>query len=103
MPRAFTPKVITANHLLEGDVIYLTDSGDWSRNLSEAVLLTDEADADLRLIEAQQQPHIVVGAYLADAKAGPDGTPEPTHFREEFRRIGPSNYFHGKRAETENV
>ena len=24
MPRAFTPKVVTANALLEGDVVYLT-------------------------------------------------------------------------------
>lgn len=99
MPRAFTPKVITANHLLEGDVIYMTDSGDWTRDLCEAVLLTDEADADLRLIEAQQQTAVTVGAYLADAKAGDDGNPVPTHFREEFRQTGPSNYFHGKQAE----
>lgn len=99
MPRAFTPKVITANHLLEGDVIYMTNSGDWTRSLSEAVLLTDEADADLRLIEAQQQTAVTVGAYLADAKADDAGNPAPTHFREEFRRTGPSNYFHGKQAE----
>ena len=99
MPRAFTPKVITANHLLEGDVIYMTDAGAWTRDLAEAALLTDEADADLRLIEAQQQKDVTVGAYLADAKAGDDGRPEPTHFREEFRRTGPSNYFHGKQAE----
>ena len=99
MPRAVTPKVITANHLLEGDVIYMTDAGAWTRNLAEAALLTDEADADLRLIEAQQQKDVTVGAYLADAKAGDDGRPEPTHFREEFRRTGPSNYFHGKQAE----
>lgn len=99
MPRAFTPKVITANHLLEGDVIYMTNAGTWTRTLSEAVLLTDEADADLRLIEAQQQKDVTVGAYLADATEGKDGHPEPTHFREEFRRTGPSNYFHGKQAE----
>ncbi|MDC0737382.1 DUF2849 domain-containing protein [Cognatishimia sp. SS12] len=99
MARAFTPKVVTANHLLEGDVIYMTASGDWTRELRDAELLTDEADADLRLLEAQQQTAVTVGAYLADAKSGPDGRPEPTHFREEFRRTGPSNYFHGKQAE----
>lgn len=99
MPRAFTPKVVTANHLLEGDVIYLTDAGDWTRDLAEAVLLTDEADAQLRLIEAQQQKAVTVGAYLADAKADENGRPFPTHFREAFRRTGPSNYFHGKQAE----
>ncbi len=99
MARAFTPKVITANHLLEGDVIYMTDTGEWTRLMSEAVLLTDEADADVRLLEAQQQTDVTVGAYLADAIEGEDGRPSPTHFREEFRRTGPSNYFHGKQAE----
>ncbi|MBZ0123081.1 MAG: DUF2849 domain-containing protein, partial [Roseovarius sp.] len=34
----------------------------------------------------------------ADAVAGPGG-PEPAHFREDFRRKGPSNLFHGKQAE----
>ncbi|WP_299350195.1 DUF2849 domain-containing protein [uncultured Shimia sp.] len=98
MARAFTPKVITANALIEGDVIYMTDAGTWTRDLTDAVLLTDEADADLRLLEAQQQPGEVVGAYLADAQSGPFG-PEPVHFREEFRAAGPSNYFHGKQAQ----
>jgi hypothetical protein len=30
--------------------------------------------------------------------AGANG-PEPTHFREDFRRTGPSNYFHGKQVD----
>jgi len=38
-----------------------------------------------------------VGAYLADARPGPQG-PEPVHFREVFRSRGPSNRFHGKQA-----
>lgn len=95
MPRAFTPKVVTANALLEGDVVYLTKDDRWTRNLAEAELLTDEAHADLRLIEAERRPSEIVGAYLADMAPGADG-PEPTHFREDFRRTGPSNYFHGK-------
>ncbi|TCL09783.1 uncharacterized protein DUF2849 [Shimia isoporae] len=97
MPRAFTPKVVTANALIEGDVIYLSADNSWTRDLAEAELLTDEAHAQLRLLEAEQQPGEVVGAYLADAQAGNAG-PEPTHFREDFRRTGPSNYFHGKQA-----
>lgn len=97
MPREFTPKVVTANALLEGDVIYLTEADTWTRHLSEAEILTDEADADLRLLGAQGRASEVVGAYLADVAPGAVG-PQPTHFREEFRRTGPSNYFHGKQA-----
>ena len=97
MPKAFTPKVVTANHLLKGDVVYQTDVG-WTRKLEEAEVLTDEAHDDLRLIEASQQTSEIVGAYLADVNASA-GTPAPTHFREEFRATGPSNYAHGKQEE----
>ena len=97
MPREFTPKVVTANHLLKGDVIYQTATG-WTRRLEEAEVLTDEADADLRLVEASQQTDVVVGAYLADVRVE-DGIPVPTHFREDFRATGPSNYAHGKQVE----
>jgi len=102
MARAFTPKVITANHLIIGDVIYLTDTDSWTRSFNEAELITDEAHAQLRLLEASSQVSEIVGAYLADAIAGPNG-PEPTHFREDFRRTGPSNYAHGKQEAEANV
>ncbi|MFC6687291.1 DUF2849 domain-containing protein [Jhaorihella thermophila] len=95
MKRAFTPKVVTASDLFEGDVIYLTADDRWSRQLEEAEVITDEAHAQLRLLFAEAQQNRVVGAYLAEVAIGPNG-PEPTHFREEFRRSGPSNYFHGK-------
>lgn len=98
MARPFTPKVITANALLEGDVVYFTQADGWTRHLAEAELIDDEAHAQLRLLDAESQQNQVVGVYLADVSADQDG-PQPTHFREEFRRTGPSNYFHGKQAE----
>jgi len=101
MPKTFTPKVITANHLLQGDVVYQTESG-WTRVLSQAEVLTDEAHADLRLIEASQQTSEVVGVYLADVDLSNDA-PEPAHFREDFRSRGPSNYAHGKQVELTDV
>jgi hypothetical protein len=102
MSRAFTPKVVTANALIEGDVIYQTATDTWTRHLSEAEVLTDEADADLRLIDANRHKNTIVGAYLAEVKRGPNG-PEPTHFRETFRTRGPSNYPHGKQEAETNV
>ncbi len=95
MSRKFTPKVVTANDLLEGDAVWLTEDDRWTRHLSEAELIDDEAHAQLRLLHASSQPDVVVGAYLADAVQSPRG-PEPTHFREAFRTRGPSNYAHGK-------
>lgn len=101
MPRQFTPKVVTANALLEGDVVWLTADDCWSRLPGEAELIEDEAIAAERLLSAEADG-MVVGPYLADAKAGANG-PEPTHFREDFRRTGPSNYFHGKQEASANV
>lgn len=93
MPR-FSPKVLTANALASGEVIYRTRAGDWSPLHADAELLEDEALANERLVAAGTDNQLV-GAYLADAKAGPQG-PEPTHIREAFRTRGPSNYNHGK-------
>jgi len=98
MAREFSPKVVTANDLLEGDVVYQTADDRWSRRLNEAELLEDEAHATIRLLDAERQPGAIVGAYLADARATEKG-PAPTHFREAFRMRGPSNYAHGKQAE----
>ncbi|AJE47714.1 DUF2849 domain-containing protein [Celeribacter indicus] len=101
MPRPFTPKAITANALLEGDVIYLSATGEWVRALSDAAVFTEQAAAEAALAEAAKD-RMVVGAYLTDVAPGENG-PEPTHFREDFRRTGPSNYFHGKQEAAANV
>lgn len=93
----FAPSVVTANALLEGDVVYLTADDRWTRSHAEAELIEDEAVAQLRLLHAQRQSNLVVGAYLAEARKGPNG-PEPVHFREQFRTRGPSNYAHGKQT-----
>jgi len=94
MPKPITPQFVTANALLEGDVIYLTADDTWTRELAEAELIHDEAHAQLRLLTASAHKG-VVGAYLADAQPSPKG-PKPAHFREDFRAKGPSNYAHGK-------
>lgn len=98
MPRQFTPKIVTANALLEGDVIYVDAQGEWVRALSDAAFF-DTQDAAEAALAVAEKDNFVVGAYLADAKMGENG-PEPTHFREAFRRTGPSNYFHGKQAQS---
>ncbi len=102
MKGRFTPKVVTANDLRLGDVVWLTADDRWTRRHHEAELIEDEAHAQLRLLFAAGQGQRVVGAALADARPGPEG-PEPVHFREAFRARGPSNYPHGKQAEGTHV
>ena len=100
MAKEYTPKVVTANDLLEGDVIYMTTSGEWSREHAQAELFSDEVAAKAALEKASAQQERIVGAYLADAVLNQDGVPEPVHFREVFRTRGPSNYPQfGKQAE----
>jgi hypothetical protein len=93
----FTSKVVTANDLIDGDAVWLTATDDWTRDMSQAELFDDEAVAQDRLLFAMSQADVVVGAYLADAKATNKG-PAPVHFRETFRTRGPSNYPHGKQV-----
>ncbi|TQM92347.1 DUF2849 domain-containing protein [Roseinatronobacter monicus] len=95
MSRDFAPSVLTANDLFEGDVVYFTATGDWSRQHTDALLFTDQQEAAEALAAAQAQPERFVGPYLALAHSGLNG-PEPAHFREAFRARGPSNYRHGK-------
>ena len=102
MSRRYIPKVVTANRLREGDVVYMTANNLWTPHHHEAELIEDEAHAQLRLLHAAGQKLVVVGAYLADAKAGANG-PEPVHFREAFRTRGPSNYAHGKQVDLTHV
>lgn len=94
MNRPFTPKIVTANDLRNGRVVYLTADDRWADKIDDAEILTDEADADMRLVFALGQSRNVVGPYLADVARTPDG-PAPTHFREMFRVSGPT--FEGHR------
>lgn len=99
-PSSATPGVITANDLRMGHCVWMRDGG-WTADPREAEMFEDEAIADLALLDAARQAHLVVDPYLSEVRRGADGRPEPTHFREAFRRRGPSNYFHGKQAEFE--
>jgi hypothetical protein len=104
MARAFKPQMATGNDLLEGDVVYFTSTGEWSRDIGDAaVAVNAEAAADL-LARAQLFPNEVVGVYLTDVALDASGRAAPAHFREVFRTRGPSNYpWLGKQAEKAHV
>lgn len=90
--------VVTANALLEGAVVFLTADDRWSRSLVEAEILTDEAHAQIRLLDASVRQGEVVGPYLAEVVLGPDG-PRPKEMREKIRLSGPTS----KTTETSHV
>ncbi len=104
MPRKFEPQIATGNDLFEGDVIYFTSEGGWSRYIGDASLAVNPEAAEDLLKRASAFPNQVVGVYLVDANIDARGRAAPAHFREEFRTRGPSNYpQHGRQAERDDV
>jgi uncharacterized protein DUF2849 len=103
MARKFQPQMATGNDLFEGDVVYFTSTGGWSREIGDAALAVNAEAAEDLLQRASADRH-VVGVYLVEAAVDDCGRAAPAHFREEFRTRGPSNYpWHGKQAERHDV
>ena len=46
MARKFQPQMATGNDLLEGDVVYFTSTGEWSRSIGDAALAVNAEAAD---------------------------------------------------------
>jgi hypothetical protein len=80
-------KVLTANRLVDGVVVYLSPDGRWTHDFAQAARLAPEAAADA-LGQAQAQPRMLVGPYLVEV----DGqTVEPRErLRETIRAEGPT-------------
>ena len=99
MAKPFNSKIVSANDLMQGDVVYLTAGNSWSRDIADAAIARNEASAEALLAIGDARQDLIVGAYLLDVAIGSDGTPAPTHFREKYRLNGPSiDYLAPQRA-----
>lgn len=85
MAKRFSPAVMTANDLLDGDAVWWTGA-EWSRDLAAAdVAETPEAVAALAALAGSPAHEArVVGPYLVDV-ALTSGAPAPTVRREAIR------------------
>ncbi|WP_018267967.1 DUF2849 domain-containing protein [Methylosinus sp. LW4] len=87
----FSPKILLASDLAEGDVVFWGPDG-WERDLLRAKIAYDEAEA--ATLDAAGKAAVaanrVVDAYLVDVTVDAAGAPTPSHFREKFRAAGPS-------------
>lgn len=94
-------QVMTANRLRDGEVVFLTRSGEWNEKIDEAVLaLEPQATAALeaRAKEDVKATH-VTGPYLFYAERL-DGKIRALHMRERIRTLGPTVRLDlGKQAE----
>lgn len=80
-------KVITANRLTDGRVIYRTPDGQWSPDFAEAERL-DPGIAEARLAQAEAEFGIAVGPYLIEVEADRPGGQKWR--RESIRLSGPT-------------
>lgn len=104
MARVYQPRMATGNDLLEGDVVYFTSTGCWSREIGDAALALNAEAAEDLLRRALLDQQRIVGIYLVEAVLDDAGRAAPAHFREVFRTRGPSNYpQHGRHLERTDV
>ena len=85
-------QIVTANHLLEGASVFLSERG-WTTDHRVATVARspDDADALEKLGQADEIANLVVGVYRVDVEMDGDGCPEPIHYREKLRvRARPS-------------
>lgn len=84
-------KIITANRLTDGRVVYLRADRQWSEKLADAAQF--DADAASTALEAAHgEGTLVVGPYLieVDASVTPITQADPKRLRESVRTNGPS-------------
>ena len=84
-----TARIISANDLLNGDVVFFTEADAWSRKATAAAVYRTDAAAEDALIRAARQSGRAVGPALVDIDFGMDGG-APRRLRERIRRDGPT-------------
>lgn len=103
MAKAFTPRVVTANDLIEGDSVFLSEDG-WVREIALARVAATEAEA--KRLEAAgaeaERGNLVVGPYLVEVSLD-DGRPVPVSRRERIRASGVPTIPVGLPAEPDSV
>ena len=86
MARIKRPVIVSANALLTGETVYLTETG-WSADFADAAV-AQLADADALLARGKADI-AVVGPELSEVVETASGW-APAHRREEIRRDGPT-------------
>lgn len=81
-------KIITANRLLDGVVVYRSAAGDWVERFAEAARYQDAA-APAALAEAERDVLAVVKPYLVALDAPSEFT-KRERVREAIRAAGPT-------------
>jgi Protein of unknown function (DUF2849) len=86
-----TGKVMTANRLADGVVVFLIRSGQWSERIDEAAVALEPGSAATLEARGEEavRSNLVTGPYLFEAERR-DGRVRALHIRERIRTLGPS-------------
>ncbi|MBT5435666.1 MAG: DUF2849 domain-containing protein [Alphaproteobacteria bacterium] len=83
-------KVVTANRLLDGAVVYMAPEGRWTECLVKAFVGSDEDSGSMMaMAERSVADRLVVTPYPIDVEEGPQGL-VPSHIKEVIRATGPT-------------
>ncbi|WP_068311936.1 DUF2849 domain-containing protein [Polycladidibacter hongkongensis] len=84
-------KVFTANRLLDGEVVWMTQSGGWADFLPQAWVYEPQEHSDAAHLLAKQAENeqVVVGAYEIDVEEDA-GRWVPVKLKELIRAAGPT-------------
>ncbi|GBQ15188.1 DUF2849 domain-containing protein [Swaminathania salitolerans] len=81
--------VLTANRLLDGNIVWRDESGIWRPSIAHAAVLTpDHYESALDSALATAQKDAVVGVY--EVVVRPGRPPQPVSVRERIRAFGPT-------------
>lgn len=84
-------RMIIANRLTDGLVVFYTDAGGWSVDIADGVVIDDDAEQE-RLFEAAKEDEtrcLVIDPNLIDVTVD-NGSPRPVEIREAIRAFGPT-------------
>ncbi len=80
--------VVSANRLSDGVVVFLDDSGHWTRKLELAALARDKRAGEVLLERGKAEAFSVIDPFLVAVSEDDDGTIEPLSLREKIRVAG---------------
>lgn len=85
------PQIVTANRLIDGDVVFRAADGRWVRDIDAAGLLADKAEAERANTAAlaDVDAALVIDVAVIDVTVT-DGRVVPVRLRERIRAFGPT-------------
>jgi sulfite reductase (NADPH) hemoprotein beta-component len=94
-------KIISANRLQDGIVVYVAAEGTWTADIDQAKRFTSEAEveAGLKQAKADEKRNLIVEPFAVDVEAEPSGLKALT-LRNAIRAKGPTVDYHPRQDQS---